>query len=140
MTMKRLQAAGLGVTLSCLALVSPASAAGKYDGSKPMLCAVSAVSECTANGACERSAPQSGNNLPHFLRVDVKGRVLTDNDGSGRKTEIKVSTILDGQFMLQGVENGKAWSMVISSEGGRWGGSIVEDDGLIAVFGACTLP
>ena len=77
---------------------------------------------------------------PAPLRVDVKGRILTDNDGSSRKTEIKVSTILDGQFMLQGVENGKAWSMVISSEGGPWGGSIVEDDGLIAVFGACTLP
>jgi len=138
--MKRLQAAGLGVTLACLALVAPAVAAGKYDGSKPMLCAVSAVSECTANGKCEPSAPQAGNNLPHFLRVDVKGRVLIDNDASGRTTEIKVSTIVDGQLMLQGVENGKAWSMVISSEGGRWGGSIVEDDGLIAVFGACTLP
>jgi len=140
MTMKKLQAAGLGVTLACLALVAPAAAAGKYDGSKPMLCAVSAVSECTANGKCEPSAPQTGNNLPNFLRVDVKGRVLTDNEGSGRKTEIKVSTIVDGQLMLQGMENGKAWSMVISSEGGRWGGSIVEDDGLIAVFGACTLP
>jgi len=138
--MKRLQAAGLGVTLACLALVAPAAAAGKYDGSKPMLCAVSTVSECTANGKCEPSAPQAGNNLPHFLRVDVKGRVLIDNDASGRTTEIKVSTIVDGQLMLQGVENGKAWSMVISSEGGRWGGSIVEDDGLIAVFGACTLP
>lgn len=140
--MKRLQAVGLSVTLACLVLVlaSPASAAGKYDGSKPMLCAVSAVSECTANGKCERSAPQEGNNLPHFLRVDVSGRVVTGNDGSGRKTEIKASTVVDGQLMLQGVESGKAWSMVISSEGGRWGGAIVEDDGLIAVFGACTLP
>ena len=138
--MRNLQAAGLGFTLAGLVLVSAASAAGKYDGSKPMLCAVSAVSECMANGACERSAPQSGNNLPHFLRVDVKGRMLTDNEGSGRKTEIKTSAVVDGQLMLQGVENGKAWSMVISSEGGRWGGSVVEDDGLIAVFGNCTLP
>jgi hypothetical protein len=141
MTMKRLQAAaGLSVTLACLALASPASAAGKYDGSKPMLCAVSAVSECTANGKCEPSAPQVGNNLPNFLRVDVPGRVLTDNEAGGRKTEIKASAVVDGQLMLQGVENGKAWSMVISSEGGRWGGSIVENDGLIAVFGACALP
>ncbi len=138
--MKRLQAAGLSVTLACLALVSPASAAGKYDGSKPMLCAVTAVSECTADGKCERSGPQEGNNLPAFLRVDLKGRLLTDNDGSGRKTEIKASSVVDGQLMLQGGENGKAWTMVIGSETGRWGGSVVEDDGLFAVFGSCTLP
>lgn len=138
--MNRFQATGLSVALACLALVSPAVAAGKYDGSKPMLCAISAMSECTADGKCERSAPQAGNNLPTFVRVDVKGKLLTDNDGSGRKTEIKVSTILDGQLMLQGGENGKAWSMVIASEGGTFGASVVEDDGLFALFGHCTLP
>jgi hypothetical protein len=47
---------------------------------------------------------------------------------------------VDGQLMLYGGENGKAWTMVIGSEGGRFGGSIVEDDGLFAVFGNCTLP
>jgi len=139
-TTKRIQVAGLAVAVGGLALVSPAAAAGKYDGAKPMLCAVTAMSECTADGKCERSAPLAGNNLPTFLRVDVKGKLLTDNDGSGRKTEIKSSSVVDGHLMLHGAENGKAWSMVISSEGGRWGGSIVEDDGLFAVFGTCTLP
>lgn len=138
--MERLQATGLSITLACLALVSPAFAAGKYDGSKPMLCAVTAVSECTADGKCEHSAPQEGNNLPAFLRVDLKGRLLTDNNGSGRKTEIKASSVVDGQLMLQGGENGKGWTMVIGSETGRWGGAVVEDDGLFAVFGSCTLP
>ncbi len=65
---------------------------------------------------------------------------MSANDGSGRKTEIKASTIVDGQLMLQGIENGKAWNMVIGSGTGRWGGSIVENDGSFAVFGACTLP
>ena len=138
--MKRLRAAGLSVTLACLAAASPASAAGKYDGSKPMLCAVTAVSECTAHGKCERSVPQAGNNLPTFLRVDVKGKLLTDSDGSGRKTEIKVVNVLDGQLMLQGAENGKAWSLVIASDSGAFGSSVVENDGLFALFGHCTLP
>ena len=138
--MKKLQAAGLGLALGFPALVAPAAAAGKYDGAKPMLCAVTSMSECTADGTCERSGPLAGNNLPTFLRVDVKARVLTDNDGSGRKTEIKSSSVVDGQLMLQGAENGKAWSMVISPEGGGFGGSIVEHDGLFTVFGTCTLP
>ena len=85
--MNRLQAAVLGVALGSVVLPwpgAPASAAGKYDGSKPMLCAITAMSECTADGKCERSVPQAGNNLPTFVRVDVKGGLLTDNDGSGR--------------------------------------------------------
>lgn len=138
--MNRLQAVGLGFALAGLALPFTASAAGKYDGSKPMLCAVTTMSECTSDGKCERSAPQAGNNLPTFVRVDVKGKLLTDNQGSGRKTEIKVATVLDGQLVLQGGENGKAWSMVIASESGTFGSSVVEDDGLFAIFGNCTLP
>jgi hypothetical protein len=87
-----------------------------------MICAVTSMSECTADGKCERAAPQEGNNLPTFLRVDVKGGVLTANDGSGRKTDIKASNV------------------VIGSGTGRWGGSVVEDDGSFAIFGSCTLP
>jgi len=138
--MRTLQAAGLCVVAACFGFSGPAAAAGKYDGSAPMLCAVTAVSECTADGKCERSAPQAGNNLPTFMRVDVKGRVLRADDSSGRKTEIKASSVVDDQLMLQGIENGKAWNMVIKSDTGKWGGSVVEDDGLFALFGACTLP
>jgi hypothetical protein len=138
--MRMFFAAGACLTLACLGLTGPAAAAGKYDGSAPMLCAVTAINECTTDGKCERSAPQQGNNLPTFLRVDVKGKSLNAGDGSGRKTEIKASSVVDGQLMLQGIENGKAWNMVIGSETGRWGGSVVEDDGSFALFGACTLP
>ena len=84
--MRSLQAAALCVVAACLGFAWPAAAAGKYDGSAPMLCAVTAVSECTADGKCERSAPQAGNNLPTFMRVDVKGRILRADDDSGRKT------------------------------------------------------
>jgi hypothetical protein len=105
-----------------------------------MLCAVTAVSECTKDGACERSAPQEGNNLPGFVRVDVAGKLLSDNDGAGRKTPIKSSAIVDNQLVLQGAENGKAWNIVIASDTGIFGSSVVEDDGLFAIFGRCTIP
>ena len=137
--MKTLQAIAACITLACLGFAWPAAAAGKFDGSKPMLCAVTAIHECTAaEGKCERDNPQAGNNLPTFIRVDLGAKTLSAEDG--RKTEIKISGIVDGQLMLQGVENGRAWSMVIGSETGRWGGSVVEDDGSFALFGACTLP
>src|SRR4029453_13867391 len=142
-TMNRLQATGLILVLGGVALAAPttpASAAGKYDGSKPMLCAVTRGSGGTKDGNCERSAPQEGNNLPGFMRVDVKGKLLSDNDGSGRKTEINSSAIVDNQLMLQGAENGKAWTIVIASDSGAFGSSVVEDDGLFAFCGVCNIP
>jgi hypothetical protein len=42
--------------------------------------------------------------------------------------------------MLQGSEHGEAWSIVIASESGALGSSVVDDDGLFAIFGHCTLP
>ena len=138
--MLRLGAAVLCIVAVCLGMTWPSAAAGKYDGSAPMICAVMSMVECTTDGKCERTAPQEGNNLPPFLRVDVKGGTLTANDGSGRKTDIKASSVVGEQLMLQGIENGKAWNMVIGSGTGRWGGSVVEDDGSFAIFGACTLP
>jgi hypothetical protein len=51
-TMIRLQAAALSIVMACLGIAWPAAAAGKYDGSAPMICAVTAMSECTADGKC----------------------------------------------------------------------------------------
>jgi hypothetical protein len=50
------------------------------------------------------------------------------------------SSVVGEQLMLQGIDNGKAWNMVIGSGTGRWGGSVVEDDGSFAILGSCTLP
>jgi hypothetical protein len=47
---------------------------------------------------------------------------------------------VDNQLVLQGSENGKAWTVVIGTDSGVFGSSIVEDDGLLAIFGRCTIP
>jgi hypothetical protein len=130
----------LCVVAASLAIVWPVAAADRSDGKALMVCAVTAINECTVDGKCGRGAAQEGNNLPTFIRVDVGAKTLSADDGSDRKTEIKASSAVNGQLMLQGIENGKPWNMVIKSGTGRWGGSVVEDDGSFALFGACTLP
>jgi hypothetical protein len=92
--MKALQAVGVMVIVAWGA--SLAVAAGKYDGTAPMLCAVMSVSECQADGQCEKGG--GGHNVPPFVKVDVGQRSLTAHDGSGRKTEIKGSSLVDGQL------------------------------------------
>jgi hypothetical protein len=43
-------------------------------------------------------------------------------------------------LQARGYENGKAWNMVIGTQTGRWGSSVVEENGSFALFGACALP
>ena len=66
----------LAVIVGAVALFmapSGASAAGKYDGSVPMLCSPVVVSECRLEGECRRVTADSVN-LPQFLKVDVKAK------------------------------------------------------------------
>jgi len=135
---RKLQAVGLIVAMAWLGVSSPALAAGKYDGSVPMLCAVMVVSECEADGQCKRTSHQVAN-IPTFIRVDVQQRALSAHDGSGRTEKIKASSLTDSSLVLQGGEGGRWWNVVIGSGTGRMGASVVEDDGAFAIFGACTL-
>ena len=64
-------AAVLCVMVMCSAPY-PAGAAGKYDGSAPLLCAAMSVTECEADGRCQRRSAEHVN-LPSLFRVDAKG-------------------------------------------------------------------
>ena len=46
---------------------------------------------------------------------------------------------VDGSTVLQGTENGRAWSIVIDQQTGKLSGSVVDAEGAFLVFGACTL-
>ena len=77
--MRRLIVIGLVVAGS----VGPfeAGAAVPFDGSTPLLCAVTEVQECEPGGACQRRTPEAVNLTP-FVRVDVKAKRLGSVDGS----------------------------------------------------------
>ena len=126
------------VGLAALALmVAPASSWAAFDGSTPMLCALSTIMECDASGECERH-----NLAEHpdvlFLRVNVKERKITA--GASRQTEIKTTSRMDGKLILQGGENGRGWTATITEATGRLSAGIAADDFTFSLFGACTNP
>jgi hypothetical protein len=113
------------------------AAAGSYDGSRPFLCAVTAILECGAAGQCERHIADD-ETAPAVLKVDVAGQTVTT--GTARKSALKSVTHVDGQLILQGGENGRGWSMTIDEDTGRMAVAIVDNDYIFSLFGACTLP
>jgi len=118
--------------------VSPASlaAAGSYDGSRPLLCAVDLIMECDSYGRCERHLPDLS--APKFIRVDVAGKTLT-GDGN-QKIPLGTVTHMDGQLILQGGENGRSWSATISEDSGRMAAALIDNDYTFSLFGACAIP
>ena len=128
---------GCVILLMALAGTPSLAAAGPYDGSRPLLCAVTAILECGAAGQCERHIAED-ETAPAILKVDVAGQTVTT--GAARTTALKSVTHLDGQLILQGSENGRGWSATIDEDTGRMAVGIVDNDYIFSLFGACTLP
>lgn len=131
----------VGMVLAATGIgVAPYSvgAAGKFDGSVVMLCVPTVVTECGADGECRRGTPGSVN-LPEFLKVDLKA-MKVHAEGTGRESPIRNVEHLNGTLVIQGGQNGRAWSMTIAEETGRMSSTIsTEGEGFI-IFGACAVP
>jgi len=112
--------------------------AGDFDGSKPLLCAVIETIECTPDGECLRGEAESID-MPAFLKINFSKKTIsgTRQDGTVRTTEIKSMEQVDGKLILQGVQNGKGWTMIVSEATGEATITASDDQVGFVVFGAC---
>jgi len=124
----------VGAVVGAAGLVA---AAGPFDGSRPFLCAVTGIMECSAAGQCERHLPD-GANSPSFIRVDLAAQTLSAD--SGKKSSLKNVAHVDGELILQGSENGRGWSATVDEATGRMAAAVVDNDYTFSLFGSCTLP
>lgn len=121
-------------------LVSPLFAhADPIDGASPCLCAVTKIVECDSQGDCQEVTPEVVN-IPMFIKVDFKKNILSGfNSTDSRKTAIKAFEQADGHVILQGGENQRAWSMMVTSETGSMSASVSGENYGFLLFGGCTL-
>jgi hypothetical protein len=136
--MRTTKAGGLLLAMAAMLVPVPARAQQSYNGSKPMLCAMSYVMECDDTGQCERQTPES-KSLPRFVRVDAAKRSLSAADGA-RSVEIKSVSSGAGRLVLQGGEGGRGWSAAIAEDTGLMAVAVVDHDATFSVFGACMIP
>jgi len=128
----------VGLVLVCLLVTPRAVVAGDFDGSKPLLCAVIETIECTPDGECLRGEAESID-MPAFLKIDFVKKTIsgTPKDGTVRTTEIKTMEHMDGKLILQGIQKGKAWTLVISEATGKATITAADNQVGFVVFGAC---
>ena len=122
-----------------LICISPVHAlAGDFDGSKNLLFATIQIFECEANAKCEQVTPEEIN-FAQFLKINFKKKEITGTRKNGDVITSKIENVVsnEGMLMLQGVEHGRAWSMVIKQATGNATMAAAGEQESFVVFGAC---
>ena len=112
--------------------------AAAFNGSVPLLCAVTGTVSCDAQGDCIEG-PADAVNLPVFLKIDVQNKVAQSVrvGGEQRTSEILSIHEEEGALVLLGVDQGAGWSTTIGEDDGRLTLSVSGVGIGYMAFGAC---
>ncbi len=133
--MRKFTAIGMAIAISFAPLHVAAS--GKYDGSVPLLCVPIEIVECEAGGKCVNGTAE-GVNLPQFIKVNFKEKLISAAEEGGATAPIKHFERDYGRLIMHGGQGGRGWSVVISEETGKMSATVTEDRVGFVIFGACT--
>lgn len=108
-------------------------------GADRLLCSSLEVMVATEDGACEVDLP-SNLNVPQFVEIDLKAGRLSTTAASGENRATTVESVKrdSGLIILQGFENGRAFSFMISEQTGLLTVAVAREGLAVTAFGACT--
>ena len=101
------------------------------------LCAITSTLSCNVTG-CVRG-PANAVNLPVFVEVDTKNKVVeTAKEGGDRRTSKILSSHAEGDtLVLLGGELGHGWSATLDQATGSFTGTVAGDGIGYMLFGSC---
>ena len=114
--------------------------ADNLTGEDELLCAPGYVTHCSSGGDCE-TKPSDVFGIPSFLRFDLDDEVMRTSEASEDElaTPIQSVTRANGEIYLQGVENGRMFSILIDETTGDGALAIIADGETATAFLACTV-
>jgi hypothetical protein len=128
------------IVLVLVFLVAPMPLlADDLTGSKTVICSMVQATRCYFDGDCMTGPPWNWG-IPQFIEIDFEKKTLSTTKASGenRSTPFKNYEREGNLVFLQGVEAGRAFSMVIDEESGLFTFAVASDGVSVAAFGACT--
>lgn len=129
------------LVILCIFISSVSSIAADVTGSDPLICSTFEIYENDRGAKCQQVTAQSIN-LPQFLRIDFKKKTIKGTRADGEVMIAKIESIkrLEGKLILSGIQNGRAWNIIIQKEKGELTLTVADDDVGFVAFGACTTP
>lgn len=129
------------VTIALLLALTPAgiTTADDLGGHDQILCSLARASQCFAAGDCQE-IDLLELNIPPFIEIDLAAEKLKTTEASqlNRETPIQHIERQGPYLILQGVQQGRAWSVMLDEEFGDATIAVAAGTRSIAIFGACT--
>lgn len=127
------------LVIGIIAAVPLIAEADNLTGTERFLCASTQVTFCDAYWGCD-SGPPSLWNMPSFIQVDLAKKTLSTPRTSAEQRRSQFTHLArdNGRIFIQGMENGRAFSLVIVEETGSASLALALDGATVTVFGACT--
>ena len=127
------------IIATVFALAPPMAFSDDISGVDRILCSSIEATVCTFEGGCEIGTPSLWG-IPQFLEIDLKKKQVSTTAASGENRMTPATSLRreDGLIFLQGVENGRAFSLVINENTGVLSAAVAREGITVSVFGACT--
>jgi hypothetical protein len=126
--------------LGMMLVGATAAMADDVTGESLLLCAPGYVTHCSSGGVCE-TGPADNYGIPYFVRIDLdQERIMTSAASEDvSSTPIRSVTRAEGEIYLQGVENGRVFSVLIEEHTGLGALAIISNGETETAFIACTI-
>jgi len=131
--MKRTTIVLAGLFLAGAAHADPLTGVNRF------VCSAVQSQICLEGDTCYSASPWELG-VPDFVVIDLKKNMISTTKSSGDERSTKFNRVSndDGTIVLQGIQNGRAFSLVIDDATGLMSSAIVRDGIVVNVFGACT--
>lgn len=108
-------------------------------GATKLLCSAAVAGACCDDGECA-GGPAQDLNVPQFLEVDLVQKRISTTKASGlnRASSIDILKRVEGKIVLQGMENLRAYSIIIDEKTGSMSAAVAADLCSVTAFGSCT--
>ena len=118
--------------------VSPSLRADDITDADRILCASLEATRCDLDG-CTTGDPVLWN-IPQFIEIDLAARRMQTTAASGQNRATPIATLVrdNGHVFIQGLEGGRAFSLVIHEASGELNAAVAASGTSTAVFAACT--
>jgi hypothetical protein len=137
MLMKRIGIAS--AALAGLVIMAPARG-DNLAGADKFLCSANSTTVSCDDGQCA-SGTATELDIPQFIEVDVVGKRVSTTKASGLNRTSPVDNLkrVNGRIVLQGLENDRAYSIVIDEKTGELAAAVAAPGGCaVTAFGICT--
>jgi hypothetical protein len=120
-------------------ILPPVVLADDIKDAETILCTSVQATVCFFEGDCEIGVPWNWN-IPQFIEIDFAEKMprTTLASQENRQTPFKYIEREAEVIYLQGVEDGRAFSITIREDTGQLSAAVARDGVTVSVFGACT--